>query len=569
MKNRLLLLLSLLIVLSLMLSACATPEPEVIVETVKETVVVETTVKETVIVEGTPQVVEKVVTEVVEKVVEVEVEVTAVPEPEPEVEEPKILTVRMYSDIVNMDPAFVVSENDSVVAYAVQNGLVRYCPESYEICNDLAEEIEQSEDGLQIRFRLKEGVQWHGDWGEVTTEDVKFSYERMIDPELDAAYADDWATLDHVEIIDEYNGIIHLTEPFAPLWTSTLPVGSGTILPKAYVEEIGVAAFATNIIGSGPYMFDKWKPQEMVVLMKNPDYFGEEPYWDEIRLIPIDDDKAAEVALEAGDLDFSRISTSSIDRFEANPDLGVVLKPSLRYRWIGMNLAHPKLQDINVRQAIWNGIDVPSILAATYLGQVEQECALIAPGLIGHWEDAPCPVRDVEKAKEYMAAAGVESLDLRLDLLDSAEYRTWGEIIQQNLAEIGINVELNTMDSAAYWAISFGEQAVEDNELLAVNYSMNPDPAWATMWFTCDQVTVWNSQSWCSEEYDELHAKGLVTLDDEERAQIYIDMQKLWEDEVQSVWITHGVQSYAHSLDIVPSTSPHGTPRYEFFEPAQ
>jgi peptide/nickel transport system substrate-binding protein len=566
MKRKILVLLSLLIVISLLVAACGAT-PEVVEKTVVETVVVEQTVKETVIVEGTPEVVEKVVTEVVEKVVEVEV--TAVPEPVEEVEEPKILRVRMYSDIQNMDPAFQFSENDSVVAYAVQNGLVRYCPGSYEICNELAEEIEQSEDGLQIRFKLKEGVQWHGGWGEVTTEDVKYSYERFLDPELDAAYADDWATLDYVEIIDEYNGIIHLKEPFAPLWTSTLPVSSGTIIPKKFVEEIGVEAFATNIIGSGPYMFDKWKPQEMVVLKKNPDYFGEEPYWDEIRLVPIDDDKAAEVALEAGDLDFTRISTSSIDRFEANPDFGVELRPSLRYRWVAMNVEHPKLQDINVRQAIWHAIDVPSILAATYLGKVEQECALVPPGLIGHWEDAPCPVQDLDKAKEFMAAAGVESLDLRLDILDSTEYRTWAEIIQQNLAEIGINLEINTMDSSAYWSISFGEQAVENNELLAVNYSMNPDPAWATMWFTCDQVTVWNSQSWCSEEYDELHAKGLVTLDDEERAQIYIDMQKLWEDDVQTVWITHGVQSYAHSPDIVPSLSPNGTPRYEFFLPAE
>jgi peptide/nickel transport system substrate-binding protein len=486
----------------------------------------------------------------------------------PAAAEPKILTARLYGDIQNLDPAFQISENDSVVAYAVMDGLVRYCANSYDICYQLADEMEQSEDGLQIRFKLKEGVQWHNGYGEVTAEDVKYSFERFIDPDLDAAYADDWATLDYVEVIDDYNGIIHLKEPFAPLWTSTLPVGSGTIISKKWVEEIGVEAFATNIIGTGPYLFAEWKPQEMVVLKKNPDYYGEEPAWDEIHLIPIEDDKAAEVALEAGDLDWARISIPSIERFESNPDLEVWKKPSLRYRWIAMNIQHPKLQDINVRKAIWYAIDVPSILAATYMGQVEQECALIPPGLVGYWADAPCPVRDVEKAKEYMAAAGLETLDLRLDLQDTTEYRTWAEIIQQNLAEIGINLELNTMESSAYWSTSFGEDAVKNNELLTSNYSMNPDPAWATMWFTCDQITVWNTQSWCSEEYDALHREGLVTLDEEKRAQIYIDMQKLWEDEVQTVWITHGVQAYAYSPDIVPATTPHGTPQYHYFKPA-
>jgi len=563
MKKRVLMLLSLLIVFSLLLAACGpTPEPQIIEKTVKETVMVEKTVKETVVVEGTPQIVEKVLTEVVERVV------TATPEPEPEVTEPKILRVRMYSDIQNLDPAFLMSENDSVVGNAVMSGLVRYCPNSYDICNDLVEEIEQSEDGLQVRFKLKEGVQWHNGYGELTTEDVKFSFERMVDPEMDSPYADDWATLDYVEIIDKYNGIIHLKEPFAPLWTSTLPVESGTIVSKKWVEEIGVEAFATNIIGTGPYMFAEWKPQEMVILKKNPDYFGPEPYWDEIHLIPIDDDKAAEVALEAGDLDWTRISIASIERFESNPDFAVWQKPSLRYYWIAMNVQNPKLRDINVRKAIIYAIDVPSILAAAYMGQVERACALIPPGLIGYWEDAPCYERDVEKAKEFMAAAGLETLDLRLDLQDTTEYRTWAEIAQQNLKEIGINLELNPMESSTYWSTSFGEEAVKNNELLTSSYSMNPDPAWATMWFTCDQVGVWNTQNWCDERYDELHRKGLVTTDPAEREKIYIEMQKIWDEAAQTVWITNGVLAYAYSPTIVPTTSPHGTPRYEFFEPA-
>lgn len=500
---------------------------------------------------------------------EVPTEVPATNTPEPVVEEPKILRVRLYGDIQNLDPAFQISENDSVVGYAVMDGLVRYCPNSYDICNQLAEEIEESEDGLQITFKLREGVQWQGGYGEVTTEDVKFSYERFIDPEINAAYADDWATLDHVEIIDKYNGIIHLKEPFAPLWTSTLPVASGTIVCKKFVEEVGLEGFATNIIGTGPYVFAEWKPQEMVILKRNPDYYGEPAAFDEIHLIPIEDDKSAEVALESGDLDWGRISIASLDRFENNDAMLTWTTPSLRYRWIAMNVQHPKLQDINVRKAIWYAIDVPSILAAAYMGKVEQECSLVPPGLIGHWADAPCPVRDVEKAKEFMAAAGLETLDLRLDLQDTTEYRTWAEIAQQNLAEIGINLELNPMESSAYWSTSFGEQAAINNELLTSNYSMNPDPAWATMWFTCDQVGVWNTESWCNERYDELHQLGLVTTDPAERQAIYEEMQQIWEADYKTVWITHGIMTYAYLPTVVPATSPNGTPHYEYFTPAE
>jgi peptide/nickel transport system substrate-binding protein len=175
------------------------------------------------------------------------------PTPTPVPAEPKILKIRLYGDIQNIDPAFRISQNDDVVANCVMDGLVRYGPNSYDLVNQLAENIEQSEDGLTITFKLKEGVKWHRGYGELTTEDVKFSFERFIDPELEAEYKDDWATLDHVEIVDKYNGKIILKESFAPLWKTTLPVGSGNIVCKKFVEEVGLEGFATDIVGTGPY----------------------------------------------------------------------------------------------------------------------------------------------------------------------------------------------------------------------------------------------------------------------------------------------------------------------------
>jgi peptide/nickel transport system substrate-binding protein len=483
-------------------------------------------------------------------------------------ESPKILRIRLYADIQNMDPAFLVSSSDSMVGNAVFNGLVRYAPNSYDLEYQLAEWIEQSEDGLEIRFKLKEGVMWQKGYGELTTEDVKFSYERMIDPDLAAAYADDWATLDHVEIIDKYEGKIVLREPLATLWTTTLPVYSGNIICKKQVEEIGIENFATNIVGTGPYMLQEWKPKEKITLVRNPDYFGETPYWDEIQFFPIEDDKVAEVALEAGEVDFSRISLISIDRFDADSRFGVLKQQSLSYGWIGMNVENPKLQDINVRKAIRYGIDVPSILMATYMGQAEQATTLIPPGLLGYWEDSPAYQRDVEKAKEYMALAGLESLDLEIAIQDTIEYRTWAEVAQQNLAEVGINLTIVPMDSSTFWSIGEGDAGL-DVELFTNMYSSMPDPAWFTMWFVCDQVGVWNWQRWCNPEYDELNQRGLTTLDQEERNQIYIEMEQIFDAAAQVVWITHPPVAFAYSTDIQPATRPHGDVQVEDFLPAE
>ncbi len=94
----------------------------------------------------------------------------------------------------------------------------------------------------------------------------------------------------------------------------------------------------------------------------------------------MDDDKAAEVALQAGELDFSNISLSSTDKFQGDTNFTVDVIPSTAYSWVGMNIESPKLKDINVRQAVRYGIDVPSILAAAYNNKAPQANALIPPG---------------------------------------------------------------------------------------------------------------------------------------------------------------------------------------------
>ena len=493
---------------------------------------------------------------------------TAVPANTPAVSTgPKILRIRVRADIQNLDPAYRISGVDEEVSLALFSNLVQFAPNSYDIVNDLAESIKQSDDGLTVSFKLKEGVMWPKGYGEVTADDVKYSFERIANPENKSPYADDWAVLDHVEVTGKYTGKIILKKPFAPLWRSTLPGTSGFIVCKKYVEEVGPEKFATNPLGTGPYVLAEWKPKEEIILKRNQEYFGQRPVWDEIHLIPIEDAKTAEVALEAGDVSFSEIDPTSVDRFENNPDYVLFSRPTLTYSWIGMNVENPKLKDINVRQAIRYAIDVPSIIKATYMDRAEQAYGLIAPGLTGYWKDAPHYQRDVAKAKEYMAKAGLQTLDLRMDIQDTVEYRTWAEIAQQNLKEIGINLQVNPMDSASFWSIGEGDKG-KDVELFSMMYTMQPDPSWATMWFTCNQIGVWNWMRWCNSEFDDLHMKGLATTDEAEREAIYIQMQKLWDEAVHSIWITHGTLWLAHTHDIKPATTPHGVLQIEYFEPA-
>jgi peptide/nickel transport system substrate-binding protein len=473
--------------------------------------------------------------------------------------EPKVLKVRMFRDIQNMDPANVTGVPEDTIDRAVMEGLFRYDANG-KLAPQLAETYKKSDDGLTVDFTLHKGVKWQGGYGEITMDDVKFSYERFLATGADKpAYADDFANLDHVEIVDQYTGKLVFKKPQATLWTTVLPMTSGLIVSKKYYTEAGADKIKTNIIGTGPYVFDSWTPKQQVTLKRNPEYWGTQPYYDEIDLIPVDDDKAAEVSMQAGELDLSTISLASEDKFKADPNFTVDVVPSTNYKWIGMNVENSKLKDLNVRLAIRYGIDVPSILAAAYNNKISRANSLIQPeGSLGYWKDAPVYDRDVAKAKDYLKKAGLTTLELKLTYENTDEYSTWAQIIQANLKDVGITINLDPLDSSSFWALGEGGKD-KTLELFELYYSsVVPEPAWTTQWFTCAQMDLWNWMRWCSKDFDDLHQKGIETIDDAKREPIYIDMQKMWDEEAHTVMVANASQIYVVKAGVKAVLYPGG-----------
>lgn len=476
----------------------------------------------------------------------------------------RVLTVRLPTDIKNLDPAYWFSRYDKDVAMPIYSGLIRHQPNSYETELELAESLDVSDDGTEIRFTLRQGVQCHRGYGELTADDVKFSFERFLDEENPSPYADDWRPLDRVDVTGRYEGTIVLSSAFAPLWNSTLPLMSGSVVCQEYVEEVGADVFATDPVGTGPYQFTSWDPNREIVLERNPDYFGDAPFYDEIRFVIISDEQTAELALQSGQVDFSEVQFSSLPLLERDAGVSTNVLPSLSYGWIGMNVENPKLEDVRVRQAIRLAIDVPSILIVAYEGAVERSNSLIAPGLNGHWEDATVFAQDLDAAKALVREAGAEGLELRMDIANTPEYRAWAQIAQQNLRQVGIELQINTMDTGSFWEIGGGDEG-KNVELFGMNFAMEPDPSWATVWFTCDQIGVWNWMRWCNEEYDALHTEGLMTQDADERDAIYERMQELMEQDAIAVWIAHEASAYGYRSDLEPALTPHGVMQLEAF----
>lgn len=469
------------------------------------------------------------------------------------------VVVRVEEDLKILDPAYRTGPIDVNVILAVGQGLVKFKPGSTEWENDAAADIKQVDDKT-IAFTLKEGLKFSGDYGEVTAEDVKFSFERFTKPDANGKkvdYADDWVALDSVEVTGKLTGTIHLKNPSPAVWLIALADGSGVIVSKKAFEALGDKV-KTTAIGSGPYILKEWVPRDHFTLVANPDYLGEKPVFSEIVGRPIAEDKTAQLALQAGEIDFTRLDPAVAKDIESAPGIKVQKLSAIDYVWIGPNIEKKPFDDIRVRQAIRLAIDVPAIIAGAYNGAVEQAYALEAPGILGHWADAPKRARDVEGAKKLLEEAGLGGgFQTRLTVLNKAVAQATATIVQANLAEVGIDVQIDALDEGAYWA--YGENdASKDLELVLVEYRGKFDPGFQTQWFTADQIGTWNWQRWNSPEFDALHKQGGIETDVKKREQIYIDAQKLMDESAAFWWITHNAYTFAFKDTLVPGILPNG-----------
>ena len=481
-----------------------------------------------------------------------------------------VLTLRSYSDLQLLDPAFRLSAPEGDIIRAIFAGLVVNTPgDDWGWKSLAAESIEQLDD-TTIAFTLRDNIGFTDGFGQMTAEDVKFSFERVADPANESPYKGDWAELKEVEVKDKLSGLIHLKTAFAPLWTSTLPTETCSILSKAAVEQVG-GKIGTEAVGqSGQYLLTEWVPKQRAVLKRNPDWSYEPGGYDEIHILPIEDPATAELGFEAGDIDHTWTAVSSIQRLKDKPPAGGVVleKPSLAYVWLGMNQDVAPFDNPTIRRAVQHAIDRQTVVDAAYFGAAATSTGIIAPGLPGNRE-ANLYEYDPDKARALLEQEGATDLSVTLDILNQSERLTAAQVIQANLADVGIQCEVKQNDSGTFWTLGSKDGDYWNKLQLTLNrFSMQPDPSWATAWFVPEQIGVWNWERFNSPEFGELHAKGLTTIDPAERDKIYKRMQDIMEESGCYVFLTHEVTGVLHRDTVAPGLKPNGEPLFSEFKPA-
>ncbi|MBY6122481.1 ABC transporter substrate-binding protein [Mameliella alba] len=480
-------------------------------------------------------------------------------------QEGRVLNLRLDGDNSILDPGYMVGGTEIEAQKQCLPFLAEYVRDGDTFTWQPTAHVTRLEyvDDTHIEFELAPGLVWSGGHGTLRASDVAYSYARMKDSEW-SGYFD---ALETVEVTGELTGTLVLNKPFAPFIMVTLCHGPGAIVCEAATEAAG-GRFTTEFPAvCGPYTYSA-TPGQRAVFDRNPEWTGTPPGFDRVVCHVITEVQAAELAYEAGEIDCTELGPDSLARYsrEMPDNTAITTAGQLQYMWMGMNTQHPKLQDLKVRQAIQHAVDVDSILAGAFAGTSAPSHGIVCPGLLGARSEHGYSY-DPARARELLAEARVSGLQLTLRTLNWQERLLTAQIIQANLAAVGITVKILPMESGPFWEMGMEEagDTWEELELWLMRFATVPDPYEATQWFISEQVGVWNWERWTNEEFDRLYDEGLSETDTAKREAIYFRMQEIMDETGAYVWINHEPETYAHRTDIEVVAAPSGELNYHRF----
>ena len=362
------------------------------------------------------------------------------------------LRVRIGSDIGTLDPARIFGIENQSVAGHIYNGLVKYDQATNEIRPDLASEWGVSADGLTWTFKLRGGVEWHKGYGALTADDVKFSLERVLDPDTKSRYRGQLAGVKSITAPDPLTVEITLESPNAGLLNKLTAFNQGWITSRKAVTEIGDEQYALKPVGTGPFVFDSWTPGSQARVVANPDYFEGAPQVDSVLFRIIKDETAAAVALENGEIDifFALQSPPVIDRLRKAQGITVLDRPANHTINLVLNTTVEPLGDVRVRKAIAHGINRKAIIDGYFKGTKGMGHSVLTSSFPQYTEAVPQYPYDPDKAKALLAEAGAEGFTLELITVGLSPYDQLVVPMASDLDKVGIETKITVLERGAY-----------------------------------------------------------------------------------------------------------------------
>jgi peptide/nickel transport system substrate-binding protein len=476
------------------------------------------------------------------------------------------LVVARPADVNLGDPKFT-NDNDSLWAQGqVFANLLQNSPDGLELQPSLAESYEISPDATEFTFKLRADAKFC-DGSAITSEDVKFSFDRAIEPDSGVSWQ--FAAGMQVDAVDPTT--VKITLPQSNVaFASYLTLWGSSILSKAHAEKVGVEGLSTTPLGSGAFCVETWDKGQRVVLKPNPGYWNkEQPYVDAVELRVVQDDNARVLQVRTGEVDIALAIPFSLAGALEGVD-GVEMHQETIYGTAAIvpNMRKiPALADVKVRQAIARVIDRQAMIDAVLFGQGrEAQSPFYGPGIL-FWTDEFAVPTDVEAAKALMAESNFPqgfSATLIIPSGDQLAAQT-ATIFADQLSQIGIQIAISPVEAGTWWEMWSGGEfelvyKLGTNDV--IDPAMNiPFDFWTKELGGSDSAF----SGYNNAEIIEISTAAQAELDATKRGELYKQLQRIAMDEYPQFYLFHPTTIWA-TRDNVKGFAVFPTKAHRFWE---
>ncbi len=442
------------------------------------------------------------------------------PEPNPDAVPGGTLRVGVQGDPVELDPGLVLLDAAGLVIDFAYEGLTHEGPDLSPQPR-LATDWTVSDDGLTYTFNLRQGVKFHNG-RDFVADDVKYTIDRIMDPDTGSPWQGDTNSIDSVEVIDDATVALNLNRPDVSI-LSVLGRRGFTIVPQEEVEAHG--DLRQVMVGTGPFRFVEFVPNSHLTLEKNEDYWLEgRPYLDGLEVQVIPDDTARTTALVSDTVDLIESTPAQdYETIDAAENLDRIGGESANLRWIVFNQRREPWDRPEVRRAIAKGIKRQQMIDAAVFGQGEPIEGVYPPSFWAGWPE-PAPEGDIEAAAAELAELGLPE-DLNPGILSWAEYDfllNTSLVFQEQLNQMGIESEIDAVENATYLERHFAGDF--DIAVMGAGGYRDPNDFLAQAWST-DGAT--NAAGYSNPRMDELLLEAVAETDQDTRRELYLEIQEL------------------------------------------
>lgn len=362
----------------------------------------------------------------------------------------------------NLHPQIDSGTEGLYVQVNITESLVNIDPNG-EIVPGLATALPERPDDLTYVFTLRQGVTFH-DGTEFDADDVIWTFDRLLGkfPDQQSTQAARYkSAIASVEALDEYTVKIVLTKP----WDDFLTLMAGDkymdIMSREAVEQLGEDYGLSGAVGTGPFKFQEWVKGDHITIVRNDDYWGEKQYLDAITYRAIPEESARLIALKTGEVDvLLSPPLKDIEELSADPAYQVQQADSGDMKVFFLNSSREPFTDIRVRQALFYAIDRQAIMDSVYYGLAPKGQGIFPPWHWAYDPNADFYPYDPERARQLLAEAGYSDANpLQFEIVSSSttEYVDTATLIQSQLAQIGVQATVNSMEAAAFTAKTFSQ----------------------------------------------------------------------------------------------------------------